>query len=215
MINIQQINAKTMTDTRDSILQSAISSDNSRLENLNTIADWMIDNVPWVGEATNEKLNFIFNSPLIFGGDEAFTTAQGLIGHEADCVGQTNSFAFLAEDFDVSIAGYKTTHDSSHRVAVINGNEPKVFDISLCQSYKQKYGNVPENVKFMAMDEYIQRAPIDIPETMSHYGMKDNILATSKLDVPMMLSAYQDLSTIADLSDALLDLSNMDSNMEL
>ena len=65
MINIQQINAKTMTDTRDSILQSAISSDNSRLENLNTIADWMIDNVPWVGEATNEKLNFIFNSPFL------------------------------------------------------------------------------------------------------------------------------------------------------
>lgn len=78
----------------------------------------------------------------------------------ADCAGQANTFSYLADSFDldVELAGYVTSNGSSHRIAIIaeSSDNPKVFDPSLCQSYKKLHGDLPSHIRFIDMDEYIK-----------------------------------------------------------
>lgn len=211
MINIKQINAKQIDDIKSEILDS-ISSDNMLI----ALSDWVIREIPWESSATSEKLQFMQSGPLIFGGGEAFTVAQGLVGRSADCVGQANTFAFLAEglNLDVELSGYATNRGTSHRIAIIDANSdsPKVFDPSLCQSYIDKHGELPIDVRFIDMQEYIEKSSIDIDKTISQNRIANNKFVSSKLDVKLMMLAYSDISAHY-MSESLTELS--ESNMTL
>ena len=210
MINIMKINSDTLVEKQSDIHHSLNLKLDSNTVKMDKIANWVIENVPWVDSATGEKLEFMQNSPMIFGADDAFTTSQGLIGRQADCVGQSNTFAFLCEGLDVAVGGYVTTNNSSHRVAIVDANSdnPKVFDISLCQSYLKTHSVLPDSVKFMDMSEYIDRAPIDVEKSISRYGMSSSALASSKLDSKTMLLALSDIHA-SSLSHSLENLSNL------